>query len=95
LNLSHFAEGEVWQAFLRAISQKIDVVDMSVITTVVGAVPTYLATSGNRRSFRRLITEGVLVAVNAGSKVLEMEHLLLAFERTRGDGAPKANPYAT
>jgi len=94
LNMSHFAEGEVWQAFLGAFSKKIDVVDMSAIATVESAGPTYLATSGNRRSFRRLMTEGVLIAVDAGSKVLKMEHLHLAFERTRGDGTPKANPYA-
>lgn len=94
LNMSHFAEGEVWQAFLGAFSKKIDVVDMSAIAAVDGAGPTYLATSGNRRSFRRLMTEGVLIAVDAGSKVLKMEHLHLAFDRTRGDGTPKANPYA-
>jgi len=95
LNMSHFTEGEVWQAFLGAFSKKIDAVDMSVITTEDGAGHTYLATSGNRRSFRRLMTEGVLIAADAGAKALTMQHLLLAFERTRGDGTPKANPYAT
>ncbi len=95
LNMSHFAEGAVWQAFLDAFSKKIDVVDMSVIATVDGAAATHLATSGNRRSIRRLMTEGVLVAVDAGAKSLTMQHLSLAFERTRGDGTPKANPYAT
>jgi hypothetical protein len=95
LNMSHFAEGPVWQAFLDAFSKKIDVVDMSVIATVEGAAATHLATSGNRRSIRRLMTEGVLVAVDAGAKSLTMQHLSLAFERTRGDGTPKANPYAT
>ena len=39
------------------------------------------------------MTEAVLIAVDASSKVLKMEHLHLAFERTRGDGSPKANPY--
>ena len=92
LTMSHFIEGAVWQAFLDAFAKTVDVVDISVITAA-GASPTYIATDGNRRSFRRLLTEGVLVAVDAGSTAMTMEHLHLAFERTRGDGSPKANPY--
>jgi ligand-binding sensor domain-containing protein len=94
LTLSHFTEGEVWNAFLGAFCKKIDVVDMKVITTEDGAQSTYMATEGNRRSFRRLMSEGVLIAVDDCSKVLTSRHLQLAFERTRGDGSSKANPYA-
>ena len=94
LNMSHFAEGAVWQAFLHAFTKKIDVVDIGVIATTKGAAATHLATGGNRRTIRRLITEGVLIAADGGVKVLTMQHLALAFERTRGDGTPKANPYA-
>lgn len=92
LTMSHFNEGEIWHAFLDAFAKTIGIVDMSVIAAEA-AGPTYMATNGNRRSFRRLMTEGVLIAVDAGSKVLTMEHLHLAFDRTRGDGSPKANPY--
>lgn len=95
LNMSHFAEGAVWQAFLESFSKVLEVVDIGIVATVGGATSTYIATSGNRRSFRRLITEGVLIAVDASSKVLTIEHLRLAFERTRGDGTPKVNPYAS
>lgn len=92
LRMSHFAEGDVWLGFLDSFVKKIDVVDMRVITAEA-ASPTYKATEGNRRSFRRLMTEGVLIAVDAGSEALTLEHLQLAFERTRGDDSPKANPY--
>lgn len=93
LTMSHFIEGEVWLAFLDAFSRKIDVVDMSVIAGEAAAA-SYKATEGNRRTFRRLMTEGVLIAIDARCKVLGVDHLKLAFERTRGDGSPKANPYA-
>lgn len=92
LNMSHFAEGEIWLAFLQAFSKKIEAVDLGVIAADAAGA-TYRATEGNRRSFRRLMTEAVLIAVDAGSRVLSIEHLHLAFERTRGDGSPKANPY--
>jgi hypothetical protein len=92
LNMTHFVEGEVWQAFLQAFSKKIQVIDMGVIAAA-GSAATFRATEGNRRTFRRLMTEGVLIAIDAGSRQLTMEHLHLAFERTRGDGSTKANPY--
>lgn len=93
LSMNHFSNGGVWKAFLDAFSKKMTVVNIDVITADAGAAATYAATSGNRRSFRRLVTEGVLVAVDAGANVLTTEHLRVAFDRTRGDGSPKANPY--
>jgi len=95
LNMTHFSQGAVWQAFLGSFAKTIEVVDIGIVTAEPVAASTFLATTGNRRSFRRLLTEGVLIAVHGDCKALTIEHLHLAFERTRGDGSPKTNPYAS
>ena len=94
LAMTHFADDVFWMAFLQAFSKKVQIVDISVICSADGAARTHLATGGNRRSFRRLITEAVLIAVDARCKALTLAHLRLAFDRVRGDAVEKANPYA-
>lgn len=94
LSLSHFADGPTWRGFVDVYVNKFQAIDLSVLTTEEGSKSTYAATEGNRRSFRRLITEGILIAAEAKSKTMTPAHLSLAFERTRGEGSTKPNPYA-
>jgi hypothetical protein len=91
--LAHFGLNAIWDAFLDAFARSIVVVDASILTTDECRKSTHVATGGNRRRFRRLIVEAVLVAVDAGEKVLQESHFSLAHQRTAGEDALRANPY--
>ena len=93
LSLTHFQEDGHWLAFLRSFASKVTIIDCSVIASDPCANLTYVATVGNRRSFRRLITESVLICVNSQAAILTIEHLRLAWERTRGTASAMNNPY--
>lgn len=54
---------------------------------------TYTATSGCHRAVKRLVTEAVLVAVDANAQAVTAAHFRLAFQRTNGPGSVLPNPY--
>lgn len=92
--MSHFGLNAIWDAFLDAFAKSIIVVNAYILTTSDIRKATHVATGGNRRRFRRLIVEAVLVAVDAAAPILLESHLSLAYERTAGEDALRANPYA-
>lgn len=93
LKLGHFSDGAVWNAFLRAFARCSNDIDLEVFTREDIAANTLIATSGSRRTFRRLVVEGALVAVDSGSTRLDVQHLRVAYDRIRGGDCPVANPY--
>jgi hypothetical protein len=95
LLLGHFANGPEWHGFLAAFEKAVTSIDLSIICT--GSVPSELhkATGGNRRSFKRLIVEAVLVCVSDGESVVTREHLAKAFAIVNGTAATRHNPFLT
>lgn len=93
-HMRHFSDDAWWLAFLTAFSDSFKDVDMKLIYRPEIAKQNHTATSGNLRSFRRLITEAILVAVDAGESELSLNHLALAYERIAGKSAARINPYA-
>lgn len=81
LQLTYFADDATWEAFLKAFANNVQIVDIQLLCATGMPACTHLATGGNRRSFRRLITEAVLIAVDAKCKAVTKEHMHLAFER--------------
>lgn len=93
--MRHFSNDAWWLAFLKSFSESFKDIGLTVLCQPEIAKRTYTATNGNLRSFRRLITEATLVAVDAGATALTEKHLALAYERIAGPNAARINPYAT
>ena len=91
--LRHFTNDAEWQGFLQAFSKAVNCVDVAIIETSPVATATLSATDGNRRSFRRLIVEAVIIAVQDDHKILTMDHLKRAFAAVNGNSSQRSNPY--
>lgn len=92
--MSHFSLNAIWDAFLDAFTKSVTVIDAAILTSSEVNKATFTATAGNRRRFRRLIVEAVLIAVDSGAASLLESHFHLAFERTEGTDGSRSNPYA-
>lgn len=94
LQLRNFPAGAAWTGFVRAFCKASKRFDLSFLESDEQCGLLHLATDGNLRSFKRLVTEAVLVAVDQGAQKLTAEVLSLAFERVQGRSTPRINPYA-
>lgn len=90
--LKQFEPGAVWHGFVRAVRRKCQSIDLGFFDSRDEVERLHRATSGNLRSFKRLITEAVLVAVDAGCSAVDIDHLKLAFSRVHGTDSA-GNPY--
>jgi len=94
LRLRHFEDNLSWQQFLKDIGRSTLCVDLNILADEGIANLTHRAVLGNRRRTKLLLTEAVLVAVDAGAKVVERVHFEKAFERVSGVSSQVVNPYA-
>jgi Bacterial TniB protein len=92
--MAHFGPNAIWNAFLESFAKSIVVVDATILNSTECQSSTHIATDGNRRRFRRLIVEAVLIAVDAAAPILLESHFALAYERTAGEDTLRSNPYA-
>ncbi len=83
-----------WHGFVRSFIRSSSAVDLGFLSAPVEAQRLYTATHANLRSFKRLVTEAVLVALDDGKKAVAVEHLRLAYDRVNGKDAGVENPYA-
>ncbi len=90
--LEHFGNDASWAAFLRELA-RVQAIDMAMLAEPAVSSATHAATLGCRRAVKRLVTEAVLIAVDAASTSVTREHLRLAFHRTNGPGDVLPNPY--
>jgi hypothetical protein len=93
MSMSHFEKGEVWEAFLVGFRKMVKCVNLGFINTERGSSLTMSATEGNRRTFRRLIVETVMVTVEDGLTVVAEEHFKRAFDLINGRASTRSNPY--
>ena len=92
--LTDFSDGPMWKAFLSAFRKHCSLIDLSIIETADQSRKLHVATSGNLRQFKRLVTEAVLICADSGVDALVEAHLLKAFDRISGDVKRIGNPYA-
>jgi type II secretory pathway predicted ATPase ExeA len=92
--MRNFEMGGVWVGFLKAFRRQCAAFDIGLIEERDHVDRLHKATGGNPRAFKRLITEAVLVAVDAGSSALAGEHLQLAYARVHGGMPPAGGAYA-
>jgi len=93
--LREFEDDGNWRGFLHGFRQKSTEIDLSIIDSDPEAGRLHRACGGNPRTFKRFITEAVLIAVDAGSAVVTPAHLVLASERTNGSVKAAGVPYAS
>lgn len=93
--LHHFDNDEYWAGFLKSFSRQAKSIDLHCLQDKSIQRKTHGATQGNRRSFRRLILEAVLIASDMEAPAVTRAHLELAFTRVSGSGAQVPNPYAS
>ncbi|MCR5883726.1 TniB family NTP-binding protein [Rhizobacter sp. J219] len=91
--LRNFEAGNLWIGFVRAFCKQCAFFDLSLLGEKAEAEKLHKATGGNLRQFKRLVTEMVLVALDAPSGRLEATHLPLAYTRVCGEVRKAENPY--
>lgn len=94
LNLSHFGDDATWAHFLSQIGNGTKCIDFKILADRNFATLTHRAVLGNRRRTKLLLTEAVLVAIDAGAPVVERQHFETAFQRISGVLNQVVNPYA-
>lgn len=87
-------DGANWAGFIRAFADACSSYDVGFIKTPEIMRRLYMATKGNMRSFKRLLVEAVLIAVDAPSLQLNKDILSKAYKETAGSAAPRENPFA-
>lgn len=93
LNLDYFREGAQWQGFLKAFASNVKSIDLNLLTEDAIPVRLLTATDGNRRTFKRLVVEAVLICVSAGSSKLRKDDLRMAFDVVNGTASARTNPF--
>lgn len=92
--LKDFELGPRWLGFVRAFCRQSEAFNLSHFTDKTEAERLHKATGGSLRELKRLVTEAVLVAVDAHCAALDAEHLKTAFNRVVGAFGRVGNPYA-
>lgn len=94
LELTHFYLDESWKGLVRAWVKACTVFDLTPISNDADITLLHKATEGSMRRLKRLLTEGVLIAVDAGKRSLERDSLALAYRAIAGAHSLDRNPYA-
>lgn len=94
LNLQHFEDDEAWAKFLAEIGSRTRCIDFKIIAGKEFAKITHKAVLGNRRRTKLLLTEAVLVAIDASAQAVDRSHFEIAFQRISGSSNQVVNPYA-
>jgi len=94
MSLSPFGNDSAWATFLSELG-RIAAIDMALLADAAIRGATFAATGGCRRAAKRLVTEAVLVAVDADAQKVAPAHFQLAFQRTNGPANLMPNPYGT
>lgn len=87
-------DATTWAGVVGAIVRDFKEVDLKGLVTPAGLASLNVATSGNLRSLKRILTEAVMIVIDEAKSSIDTNHLALAFERVRGVDCPQSNPYA-
>lgn len=92
--LRYFAADKEWMGLLRAFRKQCQTFDLSLLEDPKEGARLHVATGGSPRRLKRLLTEGALVAANAGLPNLDVASLAKGFTSVQGSGGASPNPYA-
>lgn len=93
LELRNFDLSGPWLGLVRAMVKLCTTFDLSFLTRDDQRRPLHEATKGNLRDLKTLVTEFVLVGVDAGKTEIDASTMALAYERVYGAGSQASNPW--
>lgn len=93
VSLAYFGNDSTWASFLGELARSVKTVSLVHLGDESIRSATHAATGGCRRTAMRLVTEAVLVAIDAKASVVERSHFQIAFQRAAGPGHMVQNPY--
>ena len=92
--LKYFSADKEWMGVLRAFKKQSVAFDLSLLEDLKEGKRLHVATGGSLRRLKRLLTEAVLVGVDAGKTALDVECLSIALAAIWGYDNFECNPYA-
>lgn len=94
VELRYFEPNPEWVALLRAFSEACTWFSLKIIEDPVQAKLLHTASGGSPRRLKRQLTEAVLVAAEAKSTSVTIEHLKSAYALVYGVHGQRTSPYA-
>lgn len=91
--MTNFSADVNWLGFVRAFVKQCRSFDLSYINDTDVGMRLHLASNGNLRSTKRLITEAVLISFDSGNMSLNRESFSLGFQRVFGESTMRSNPF--
>lgn len=92
--LQFFAADTSWMGLLRAFKKQCQTFELGLLDDPKEGARLHVATGGSPRRLKRLLTEGALVAANAGLSSLDVPSLAKGFLSVQGIDGVSPNPYA-
>lgn len=92
--LHNFGADAAWSGIVKGFVKSCTWFDLSHVNGDAQAKLLHLATAGNLRALKRLLTEAVLVAAEAKCSAINGDHLKEAFVLVYGKAAGARSPYA-
>ncbi|MEX8195318.1 TniB family NTP-binding protein [Comamonas guangdongensis] len=91
--MKNFPSDGNWVGFVRAFAKQCRSFDLGYVHAPEVAMRLHLATEGNLRAFKRLMTEAILVAFDGGSSAVDKDAFSSAFQRVFGEATLRSNPF--
>lgn len=79
---------------MRAFAKQCQTFDLAIISDASEAKLLHMVTAGSLRRLKRLLTEAVLIAADAGKTALDRESIAKGVAVTNGNDSLNSNPYA-
>jgi hypothetical protein len=90
--LSPFAYGDAWRQLLAAFAEQVTVVDLDIINGPLSK-PLHIATKGNLRALKRLLTYACMYAADRENRIVSKEDFAYAFRDANGSAPDRVNPF--
>ena len=87
-----FALDDQWRQLLAAFAQSVQSVDLSIVN-IAACRPLHIASGGNMRMLKRILTYACMHAATLPQKVVTMESLSKALRDTKGDISDQGDPF--
>ncbi|MNY92863.1 hypothetical protein D3C78_92590 [compost metagenome] len=91
--MKNFPADGNWVGFVRAFAKQCQSTDLAYVHAPEIAMRLHLATDGNLRAFKLLITEAILIASDANQSPVGQETLSHAFKEVFGKATTRSNPF--
>ena len=87
-----FALDDHWRQLLAAFSQSVQSVDLSIVNTTA-CRPLHIASAGNMRLLKRILTYACMHAATQPQKVVTMESLSKGLRDSKGEVSEQSDPF--